>query len=128
MLNYNSPKQLKSTSPTDLKQLAAWLKVLSEPKRLLIFNLLMRGVQCNCEIGEALQLAPNLISHHLRFLRDAGLIEIERDRVDSRWIYYSINSQALSELNQAFKQFFNPERIQPRQPTCGPQSINIQEF
>ncbi len=108
--------------PTDLHTLAAQLKVLAEPKRLLIVHLLMEGVQCNCELGDALKLPPNLISHHLRMLREAGLIDVERDAVDARWVYYSINRAALDELNTAFGSFFDPARIKPRRPTCGPQS------
>ena len=108
--------------PADLKTLADRLKILAEPKRLLILHLLMEGVQCNCELGDALQMAPNLISHHLSVLRQAGLVEIERDAVDARWIYYSINQAALNELNEMFGVFFDPDRIKPRRPTCGPQS------
>ena len=108
--------------PTNLQALADHLKVLAEPKRLLILHLLMEGVQCNCELGDALQMAPNLISHHLSVLRQAGLVDIERDAVDARWIYYSLNQTALNELNEMFGVFFNPDRIKPRRPTCGPQS------
>ncbi len=108
--------------PTNLQTLADRLKVLAEPKRLLILHLLMEGVQCNCELGDVLQMAPNLISHHLSVLRQAGLVEIERDAVDARWIYYSINQAALNELNEMFGVFFDPDRIKPRRPTCGPQS------
>jgi len=106
--------------PTNLQRLAEWLKVLAEPNRLLIFNLMMEGVQCNCELGDGLQIAPNLISHHLRVLREAGLIDVERDALDARWMYYSINLQALEELNQAWSSFFDPQRIKPRRLTCGP--------
>jgi ArsR family transcriptional regulator len=109
--------------PTDLQHLAEWLKVLAEPKRLLIINLLMEGVQCNCELGDTLQMAPNLISHHLSVLRQAGLVDVERDALDARWVYYSVNRAALDELNAAFGAFFNPARIQPRRLTCGPQSL-----
>jgi ArsR family transcriptional regulator len=106
--------------PTDLQVLAERLQVLAEPKRLLIFHLLMEGVQCNCELGEALGAPPNLVSHHLRALRKAGLVDVERDDLDARWVYYSINRQALDELLQAFGAFFDPERIKPRRLTCGP--------
>jgi|GEM_PF-4444409 len=44
--------------PTNLQTLADRLKVLAEPKRLLILHLLMEGVQCNCELGDALQMPP----------------------------------------------------------------------
>jgi ArsR family transcriptional regulator len=121
MLNYISGDIHPST--VNLESLAERLKVLAEPKRLLIFNLLMEGVQCNCELGDALQMAPNLISHHLSKLRAVGLVEVERDALDSRWVYYSVNRSALEELNSTFGAFFDPGRIQPRQPKCGPQAL-----
>jgi ArsR family transcriptional regulator, arsenate/arsenite/antimonite-responsive transcriptional repressor len=121
MLNYISGDI--HPSPVNLESLAERLKVLAEPKRLLIFNLLMEGVQCNCELGDSLQMTPNLISHHLSKLRAVGLVEVERDALDSRWVYYSINHSALEELNAAFGAFFDPKRIRPRQPKCGPQAL-----
>ena len=118
MLNVTPP-------PTNLNQLAERLKALAEPKRLLILHLLMEGVHCNCELGEALDLAPNLISHHLSVLRKAGLVEVERDAFDARWIYYSLNRQALAELNTAFGSLLDPARIKPRRATCGPQGAFV---
>jgi ArsR family transcriptional regulator len=118
MLNY-LPEP--ANPPIDLNQMANWLKVLAEPNRLLIFHFLMEGVQCNCELGDGLQMAPNLISHHLRVLREAGLVDVERDALDARWMYYSINRNALEELNHAWGTFFDPQRIKPRRLTCGPQ-------
>jgi len=112
---------MEQQSPIDLQRFASWIRILAEPKRLSIVNLLMEGVHCNCELGEFLDMTPSLISHHIRVLRDAGLVEMERDPVDARWIYYSVNENALQELNEAFGAFFNPQRIQPRSPTCGPQ-------
>ncbi len=121
MLNYFL--QSSPASPVNLETLADRLKVLAEPKRLLIFNLLMEGVQCNCELGDFLDMPPNLISHHLSKLRAAGLVNVERDAVDSRWIYYSVNHAALEELNSAFGTFFDPTRIKPRRTTCGPKNV-----
>ncbi len=121
MLNYVS--QSAVASPGNLELLANRLKVLAEPNRLLIFNLLMEGVQCNCELGDFLQMPPNLISHHLSKLRAAGLVDAERDPVDSRWVYYSINRAALDELNAAFGMFFDSKRIKPRRTTCGPKNL-----
>lgn len=105
--------------------MAERLRVLAEPKRLLIFHLLMEGVQCNCELGEALDMPPNLISHHLRVLREAGLVESARDPFDARWVYYSVNPDTLAALNRAFGAFFDPARIKPRRLTCGPQSAPV---
>ncbi len=111
--------------PTNLEVLAERLKVLGEPKRLLLFHLLMEGVQCNCELSDVLDMPPNLISHHLRVLREAGLVDVERDPLDARWMYYSVNRAALDELNSAFGLFFAPDRIKPRRLTCGPQGTFI---
>ncbi|HLO33655.1 MAG TPA: metalloregulator ArsR/SmtB family transcription factor [Anaerolineales bacterium] len=121
MLNYFSQSAI--ASPVNLETLTDRLKVLAEPKRLLIFNLLMEGVQCNCELGDFLQMPPNLISHHLSKLRGAGLVDVERDAADSRWVYYSVNRSAMDELNAAFGAFFDPARIKPRRTTCGPKSL-----
>jgi ArsR family transcriptional regulator, arsenate/arsenite/antimonite-responsive transcriptional repressor len=111
--------------PFDLDLISTRLKILADPRRLRIFNLLMEGVQCNCELGDTLDLAPNLISHHLGVLRKAGLVDMERDSSDARWVYYSVNHEALAELNACFGAFFDPARIQPRQPSCGPRSAVV---
>jgi ArsR family transcriptional regulator len=111
--------------PTDLLALADWLKVLAEPKRLRILHMLMEGVQCNCELGDALDMAPNLISHHLRVLREAGLVDVERDPDDARWVYYSLSREALNELSRSFGLFFDLSRIKPRRQTCGPQATAV---
>lgn len=113
--------------PDNVQNMAELLRVVAEPKRLLILDLLMQGVQCNCELGEALRLAPNLISHHLSVLRKAGLVDMERDALDARWVYYTINRVALDELNTAWDAFFDPARIQPRRPSCGPAGTLILE-
>ena len=112
------------TESTSVQRLAAYLKVLADPTRLEIFDLLMHGVQCNCEFGVALDLAPNLISHHLGVLRRAGLVTAARDPLDARWIYYSINRDALVELSAHLGAFFDPDRIQEREPQCGPRAAS----
>lgn len=109
-----------STQQTDI--LASQFKALADPKRLRIVNLLIEGVQCNCELGDQLGMSKNLISHHLRVLREAGLVDIERDTVDGRWIYYSLNKAALRELGRSLEAFLDPERIKTRHPQCGPQA------
>jgi len=58
-------------------------------------------------------------------LREAGLVDVERDALDARWIYYSVNKQALMAINQTFGAFFDPERIKPRRIVCGPQAALI---
>lgn len=111
----------KTFSSDDLLKSAQWLKIICEPNRLMLLEKIIEGIQCNCELGQALQIAPNLISHHLSVLREAGLITAEKDPVDNRWVYYSINPGRMDELKAFFVEFFDKDRIQPRGATCGPQ-------
>ncbi len=115
-------------SDQKMAEFARWLKVICEPNRLLLLEKIIEGVQCNCELGDATQMAPNLISHHLGVLREVGLIEAERDPVDGRWVYYSINPKAMEDLRLLFGNFFDPRRIQPRKLTCGPQVTEDQRL
>lgn len=97
------------------------LKALAEPNRLRIFDLLMQGDSCNCELNERLGLAPNLLSHHLRVLQQAGLVHSRRDALDARWIYYSANKDAVKRWQGWFSQLLDPNRIQERPVLCGPE-------
>ncbi|MCA9990651.1 MAG: winged helix-turn-helix transcriptional regulator [Ardenticatenaceae bacterium] len=111
------------TTTADTQQLAeasSVLKALADPNRLRIFAELMRGDSCNCELGDVLGLAPNLLSHHLRSLEKAGLVQSRRDTVDGRWIYYTVDRDAARRWQAWFGAFFDPARIQER-PLCGPE-------
>jgi ArsR family transcriptional regulator len=121
MLNYRLDQETRGTG-LESDALIRMLKALGDPTRLRILDMLMEGVQCNCEISERLGLSLNLISHHLRVLREAGLIQSERAEEDARWIYYTVDQDALVELNEALGHLLDAARIQPRVPTCGPRS------
>ena len=71
------------------------LKALAEPNRWRIVELLSCEELCVCHLAEDLDLAQPLVSHHLKVLRDAGLVESERHR---QWIYYRLRRQTLDEL------------------------------
>lgn len=114
MLKYSS----NPSQSIDLDHLVIYLKALADPTRLRIFNLLMEGSHCNCELGEYLGLPPNLISHHLALLRQIGLVTAERNPTDARWIVYSVNPEVLSQLNALLQTLFDSGRIQSRQPQC----------
>jgi ArsR family transcriptional regulator len=104
----------------ELSQTTAVFKALSDPKRLSIFAELMAGDTCNCELKEKLGLAPNLLSHHLKVLEGAGLVNSRRDIVDGRWIYYTADRDNIGRWRQWFSTFFDPTRIRTR-PLCGPE-------
>jgi ArsR family transcriptional regulator len=71
------------------------LKALADPTRLGLLRLLASGERCVCELHGPLELPQNLASHHLRVLREAGLVSVRRD---SRWAYYSLEREQLESL------------------------------
>ena len=72
----------------ELKKIVDFLKAISEENRLLILCLLKKGEMCVCEIWHHLDLPQNLVSHHLKVLRDFGLIKSYRKGTK---IIYSLN-------------------------------------
>ena len=101
-------------------EVATVLKALSEPNRLRIFAELMAGDTCNRELVDSLDLPANLLSHHLKVLSEAGLVNARRDRVDGRWVYYSVDRAAAAQWQTWFGTFFDPTQIQTRR-ACGPE-------
>ena len=108
------------TGISPLDEAAAVLKALSDANRLRIFAQLMQGDTCNCELAQELNLPPNLLSHHLKVLSEAGLILARRDRIDSRWVYYSVDRVAAARWQGWFAALFDPAQIRVR-PLCGPE-------
>jgi ArsR family transcriptional regulator len=72
-------------------------KALSEPARVAIVNrLASSGEACVCELVDVLGLAQPTVSHHLRILREAGLIDHERR---GTWVYYHLLPEAIAQLS-----------------------------
>jgi len=66
------------------------MKALADPTRLRIVALLGAGPRCVCALQEEVDVAANLLSHHLRVLREAGLIAGARR---GRWIDYRLRAE-----------------------------------
>ena len=73
------------------------LKALSDRNRARIVMSLRRGRLCVCQIIELLQLAPSTVSKHLYILKQAGLIEADKN---GRWIYYRLPKDSDSRAVQ----------------------------
>jgi len=56
---------------------------------------LWAGERCVCELTAALGAGQSRLSFHLKTLKEAGLV---RDRRDGRWMYYSVNPEAVAEV------------------------------
>jgi len=87
---------LTSDWATDL---ARMFKALGDPVRLRLLSLIAShagGEACVCDISGSFDLSQPTISHHLKVLREAGLLDCERR---GTWVYYRVISSALSQLS-----------------------------
>ena len=89
-----------ATSPVtaaDAERLAPMFKALGDPVRLQMASMIAaRPELCVCEITPAFDLSSGTISHHLRTLREAGLVDCERR---GTFVYYWIRPEALEALS-----------------------------
>ncbi|MGV0604608.1 ArsR/SmtB family transcription factor [Mycolicibacterium sp. XJ1904] len=79
--------------------IAAKLKALSDPVRLRLFSLVAShagGEACVCDISGDFDVTQPTISHHLKVLKDAGLLVSERR---GSWVYYSVRTETLMTLS-----------------------------
>lgn len=81
----------------EAEHLAAMFKALAHPVRLQIVDLLSRyaGQVCVCDVEAQFDLSQPTISHHLKVLRQAGLIDCEQRGV---WAFYYTRPEALAQL------------------------------
>ena len=71
-------------------------RALGDPVRWAIVRELQGGTRCACVLAELTEVSPPLLSHHLRVLREAGLISRAKR---GRWIDYSLDAVALVALH-----------------------------
>lgn len=84
----------------DAVETARALAALGDPVRLRIVSLLAAapgGSACGCELESPLGLSQPTVSHHLRILREAGLVTGHRE---GRWVHYRVVSSRLDEIRQ----------------------------
>jgi DNA-binding transcriptional ArsR family regulator len=108
---------------TDIRPAAAdFLRLLADPTRRQIFLLIMRGESCNCELADELGVPQNLVSHHLRKLREGGLVREHRDRHDGRWVHFTVDPAGLTTAWDAVRAAFDPARLGSRTPARYPRA------
>ena len=95
-------------------------QLLADPTRRRIFLLLRQGETCNCELTSQLGLSQNLVSHHMRQFRQAGLVRERRDAADARWIYYMLDPVAIGVAWNGLSAVLDPGSFGVRTPSCGP--------
>jgi len=63
-------------------------KALGDEQRVCILGMLMEGEKCACKLLEALQISQPTLSHHMKILCDAGIVE---GRKEGRWMHYHVS-------------------------------------
>ena len=79
--------------------MARKLKALADPVRLRLFSAIAGhagGEACVCDVTDGIDVSQSTVSHHLKVLRDAGLVTSERR---ASWVYYAVVPDALRELS-----------------------------
>jgi ArsR family transcriptional regulator, arsenate/arsenite/antimonite-responsive transcriptional repressor len=85
-----------SVSAADAARLAPMFKALGDPVRLQLASMIAAQPEvCVCELTPAFDLSSGTISHHLKTLREAGLVESERR---GTYVYYRVRPEALAAL------------------------------
>jgi len=74
-------------------------KALSDPKRLRIVDMLSCGELCACKILEKFHITQPTLSHDMKLLCEAGLVNVRRE---GKWMYYSLNDGNIKEFQQFF--------------------------
>jgi ArsR family transcriptional regulator len=91
-----APLSSSVLSAEEAEATATLFRALADPARVRLVNILAtEGTVCVCELTEPLGLSQPTVSHHLKKLTDAGLVEREQR---GRWAYFSIKDEAMERL------------------------------
>lgn len=94
-----APLATAPLSEDDATELARGFKALADPVRLRLLSLIASfagGEACVCDLTDAFDLTGPTISHHLRVLRETGLVESERR---GTWVYYTVVPEKLASMS-----------------------------
>ena len=88
-----------SITPDEADRLAGIARALSDPIRVQLIDVLRRhaGKVCVCELTPLFDVSQPTVSHHLKVLREAGLVDVERRGL---WAYYYVIPDDLEELTK----------------------------
>jgi ArsR family transcriptional regulator, arsenate/arsenite/antimonite-responsive transcriptional repressor len=89
-------------SAEQAEQVAPLLKALADPVRLRLVSLIAAGANgeaCVCDLNDAFDLTQATISHHLKVLHSAGLLDRDKRGV---WVYYAVKPEALAAVANLF--------------------------
>ena len=82
------------------------LKAISDPKRLRIVDMLSCGELCACKILEAFRITQPTLSHDMRVLIEAGIVN---DRREGKNIFYSLDQERLAAFQNTLREIAAPK-------------------
>ncbi|MBX3649608.1 MAG: winged helix-turn-helix transcriptional regulator [Rhodocyclaceae bacterium] len=106
---------MRVKTATPIAAIANVFQALSDETRLLILEQLKEGEQCVCDLTDAFKTGQSRLSFHLRVLKEAGLV---LDRPEGRWVYYSLNPNALEDLQEAVNALKAPPHRASKKGCC----------
>ena len=86
----------------DFDQEAKVFKAFCDPNRLKILDILKDGEHSSCKLLEILDVSQSTLSHHMKILTDAKVVNV---RKDGKWSHYSLSSDGIEKVIQYLKDY-----------------------
>ena len=97
-----APLAREPMTPDQAEQVSGLLKAIADPVRLRLMSMVLShegGEACVCDLTPAFDLSQPTISHHLKVLHEAGLLDREKRGV---WVYYKARPEAMAAMTSLF--------------------------
>lgn len=83
-------------------------KILSDPKRLKIIDMLSEGELCACKILEEFHITQPTLSHDMKLMCEAGIVSARRE---GKWTHYTLNLEKMNEVYKTFGKLIVPKEF-----------------
>ena len=90
----------------DYAKYARIFKVMSDPKRLKIIDMLSEGELCACKILEEFHITQPTLSHDMKVMCDLGIVKA---RKEGKWTHYSLNREKMNEIYKTVGKLMIPD-------------------
>ena len=91
-----------------MADIAKMFKALGDKNRLFMFRMISEEEVCACKILEQMHISQPTLSRHMKILVDSGLVKA---RKDAQWMRYSLNEDAVRELESFLKSMLLPNMV-----------------
>ena len=87
------------------KKITELFKAFSDENRIRVLRMLQSGERCACELLEELEVSQPTLSHHMKILCEAGVVEA---RKDGKWMHYTLSAEGTKLALDTLKQLITP--------------------